>query len=256
VSSNLHVAGAIARRQLRHAFLNPALAIPSIIFPVFFLVAFAGGLQKVGDIPGFEFGSGYTAFQFVFVFLQSSAFSGIFTGFGVAADWESGFARRILLGAPHRTGLLFGYMFAAAVRWLASGLIIWFGALLFGMQVGGDAVDIAGMVGLGLLVNVAATLWGIGLSMRAKSLQAGPAMQVPVFITLFLAPVYVPLDLLEGWIHGIASWNPMTAIMDSSRGFIDGHPDQSLLAFGCAAALVALLAVWGLTGLRKAERGE
>jgi ABC-2 type transport system permease protein len=256
MTSNLHVAAAIARRQLRHAFLNPALAIPSIVFPVFFLVAFAGGLQKVGDIPGFEFESGYTAFQFVFVFLQSSAFSGIFTGFGVAADWESGFARRILLGAPNRIGLLFGYALAASVRWLASGLIIWFGALLFGMQVGGDAVDIVGMVGLGLLVNVAATLWGIGLSMRAKSLQAGPAMQVPVFITLFLAPVYVPLDLLQGWIHSVASWNPMTAIMDSSRGFIDGHPDHSLLAFGCAAGLLALLMVWGVTGLRKAERGE
>jgi hypothetical protein len=27
-SGNLHVAAAIARRQLRHAFFNPALAIP------------------------------------------------------------------------------------------------------------------------------------------------------------------------------------------------------------------------------------
>ena len=255
-SGNLHVAVAIARRQLKHAFTNPALAVPSIVFPVFFLVAFAGGLQKVGDVPGFDFDSGYTAFQFVFVFLQSSAFSGIFTGFAVAADWESGFARRILLGSPHRTGLLLGYSFAAAVRWLASGLIIWAGALLFGMNVGGGVVDVFGMVALGLLLNVAATLWGIGLSMRAKSLQAGPLMQVPVFVLLFLAPVYVPLDLLKGWIHAVARWNPVTAIMNSSRGFIDGHPHSSALAFACAAGMLALLAVWGVTGLRRAERGE
>ena len=36
--------------------------------------------------PGFDFPSGYTAFQFVFVLLQASAFGGVFTGFGIAAE--------------------------------------------------------------------------------------------------------------------------------------------------------------------------
>jgi ABC-2 type transport system permease protein len=256
MSDRLAVARAVAGRSLRHAFTNPALAVPSIIFPVFFLVAFAGGLQKVGDVPGFNFPSGYTAFQFVFVFLQSAAFGGIFTGFGVAADWESGFVRRMLVAAPYRSGMILGYIFAALVRWLVSSAVIWVGALIAGMQVGGDGVDIAGMIGLGLLVNAAATLWGVGLAMRAKSMQAGPAMQIPVFIALFLAPVYVPLHLLTGWIHGVASWNPITAIMDGTRGFISGVPDHTALAFACGAALVALLSVWALTSLRRVERGE
>ena len=253
---NLKVAEAVARRSLRHAFTNPALAVPSIIFPVFFLVAFAGGLQKVGSVPGFDFPSGYTAFQFVFVFLQSAAFGGIFTGFGVAADWESGFVRRVLLGAPHRTGVLLGYILAAFVRWLVSSAVIWVGALIAGMQVGGDGVDILGMIGLAFFVNASATLWGVGLAMRAKSLQAGPAMQIPVFILLFLAPVYVPLHLLKGWLHSVAGWNPLTAMLDAARGFISGVPDHSGLAFACGAGLLALLAVWGMTSLRRAERGD
>ena len=254
--ANLAVAGAVGGRQLRHAFLNPALAVPSIVFPVFFLVAFAGGLQRVGDVPGFSFRSGYTAFQFIFVFLQSSAFTGVFTGFGVAADWEAGFVRRILLGAPYRQGMLLGYAFAAAVRWLASLGVITVGALLAGMEVNGNPAMIAGLVGLGLLVNAGATLWAVGIAMRFKSLQAGPMMQVPIFVLLFLAPVYVPLDLLTGWIHAVASWNPMTAIIDSSRGYIDGNPVNSALAFACAAGLFALLVVWAVTGLRRAEQGE
>lgn len=256
MSANLSVARAVAGRSLRHAFTNPALAIPSIIFPVFFLVAFAGGLQKVGDVPGFNFPAGYTAFQFVFVFLQSAAFGGIFTGFGVAADWESGFVRRILLGAPQRTAILLGYVFAAFVRWLASSAVIWVGALIAGMQVGGNGVDIAGMIGLGFLVNATATLWGVGLAMRAKSMQAGPAMQIPVFVLLFLAPVYVPLNLLSGWIHSVALWNPVTAILDACRGFISGVPHATGLAYACGAGLVALMALWSVTGLRRAERGE
>ena len=69
----LAVAAAVLRRNLIHAFKNPALFVPSIVFPLLFLVAFAGGLSNVANVPGFDFPSGYTAFQFVFVFLQAAA---------------------------------------------------------------------------------------------------------------------------------------------------------------------------------------
>ena len=65
------------------------LLIPSLIFPLFFFVAFAGGLSQVNNVPGFDFPLGYTAFQFVFVLLQSAAFGGVFTGFGIARDFET-----------------------------------------------------------------------------------------------------------------------------------------------------------------------
>ena len=64
---------------------------------------------------------------------------------------------------------------------------------------------------LAILVNLAATLWAGGVAMRVRSIQGGPLMQFPVFLILFLAPVYVPLDLLSGWIHAVASVNPVTA---------------------------------------------
>ena len=67
-------------------------------------------------MPGFDFPSGYTAFQFVFVLLQASAFGGVFTGFGIASDFENGFARRMMLAAPNRLGILAGYALAAMVR--------------------------------------------------------------------------------------------------------------------------------------------
>ena len=83
------VARAVAWRQIHNFTHNPAFLLPSIIFPLFFLVAFAGGLSKIGDVPTFDYKPGYTAFQFVFVLIQSSAFAGVFTGFGVARDFET-----------------------------------------------------------------------------------------------------------------------------------------------------------------------
>ena len=84
------VARGVAWRSIHKFATNPQLLLPSLIFPLFFFVAFAGGLSSVGNVPGFDFPSGYTAFQFVFVLLQASAFGGVFTGFGIAADFENG----------------------------------------------------------------------------------------------------------------------------------------------------------------------
>ena len=76
-----------------------------------------------------------------------------------------------------------------------------------------------------MLVNLAATLWAAGVAMRVRSIQGGPLMQFPVFLILFLAPVYVPLALLSGWIHAVASVNPVTALLEAGRGFISGDAD-------------------------------
>src|SRR3954452_2894973 len=110
------VAFSVGARSIHNVFTNPALILPSVIFPLFFFAAFAGGLARVGDIPGFGYKPGYTAFQFAFVLIQSSAFGGVFTGFGIARDFEMGFGRRLLLAAPNRQAILAGYMIAALVR--------------------------------------------------------------------------------------------------------------------------------------------
>jgi ABC-2 type transport system permease protein len=248
------VALSVAWRTLHNAFHNPALLVPSLIFPLFFFTAFAGGLSRVASVPGFDFPSGYTAFQFVFELLQSAAFGGVFTGFSVARDYESQFARRLMLAAPDRRALIVGYAMAAAVRVIVTWLVITAVALLAGMEIGGGAVDLFGLYGLALLVNVAATLFAVGIAMRFRTIQAGPMMQTPTFLILFMAPVYVPLALLTGWIHAVASVNPATALLNAGRGLISGGPGDVALGFACAVGLGLAFAMWAVRGLRSAER--
>jgi ABC-2 type transport system permease protein len=247
------VALAVAWRGIHNAFTNPAILVPSMLFPLFFFTAFAGGLSRVADVPGFDFPAGYTAFQFVFVFLQSAAFGGIFNGFAIARDFESGFSRRLMLAAPRRSGIIAGYALVALVRWLATASVVTVVALAAGMEVLGSGVELAGLLGLGLLLNVAALLWAAGIAMRFRTLQAGPLMQVPVFLTLFLAPVYVPLDLLDGWIHAVATVNPATFLLEAGRGLIAGDPVEVAAAFAVGFGAVALFVLWALRGLRSAE---
>jgi ABC-2 type transport system permease protein len=247
------VALAVAARSIHNVFTNPALILPSVIFPLFFFVAFAGGLARVGDIPGFDYKPGYTAFQFAFVLIQSSAFGGVFTGFGIARDFEMGFGRRLMLAAPHRGAIVVGYMIAAVVRAAFTMCVVTVVALLAGANINGGGVDLVGLYGLAVLVNLAAGLWACGVALRVRSIQGGPLMQVPIFLLLFLAPVYVPLDLLTGWIHSVATYNPVTPLLDAARDLIAGDSTTIGVAIAIAAALVTVFSLWAIRSLRSAE---
>jgi ABC-2 type transport system permease protein len=247
------IALAVAWRSIHNFLTNPAFLAPGILFPLFFFTAFAGGLSAISGAPGFDFPSGYTAFQFVFVLLQSAAFGGVFTGFGIARDFETGFARRYLLAASNRSGIVAGYALAALVRALITWTVLTTVALVAGMNIGGSGIDLFGLYGLAILVNLTATMWAAGVAMRVRSIQGGPLMQFPTFLVLFMAPVYVPLALLSGWIHAVASVNPVTALLEAGRGFISGEATQVALAFALAVVLPVLFALWARGGLKRAE---
>jgi ABC-2 type transport system permease protein len=218
------VARAVAWRNIHNFFTNPALVVPALLFPLFFFTAFAGGLSRVDQIPGFDYGAGYTTFVYGFVLLQASTFGGVFTGL------------------------------AALTRAVFTVMVITVVALLTGLDVSGGAVDLVGLYSLAVLVNAGAMLFGTGVAMRLRTMQAGPAMQVPAFLFLFLAPVWVPYDLLTGWVKGAASVNPLTLVLESGRGFLVGDPTKVLPAFGVAALLAAVSVLWARGGLHSAER--
>lgn len=253
MSDTIAVARGVSWRVLHTFFTNKAFLLPSVAFPLFFFTAFVGGLSRISQVPGFDFPSGYTAFQFVFVLLQSAAFAGVFTGFGIARDFESGFMRRLMLAAPNRSGILLGYAVSALVRWLTVAAIVTVVAVLAQMEIGGSGVDLFGLYALALLLNIAGALWATGVAMRLRTQQAAPVMQMPVFLILFFAPVYVPLALLEGWIHAVASVNPLTALLEAGRGLIAGEPELVLAAFAIVVGLVLGFSLWALRGLRSAE---
>ena len=58
------------------------------------------------------------------------------------------------------------------------------------------------------------------MAMRFRTMQAGPVMQMPVFLVLFFAPVYVPLALLNGWIETVATVNPLTYVLEAVRSLL------------------------------------
>jgi ABC-type multidrug transport system permease subunit len=248
-----NVSLAVGWRVIHNVLHNPTLLFPGLVFPLLNFIAFFGGLSRLRHVPGFDYAPGYAGFQFCFVLLQSAAFGGVFTGFGIARDFEYGFSRRLLLAAPRRSGIIAGYAIGATLRWTITAAVVTAVALLGGMQIKGAGIDLVGLYTLALIVNGAFLLWACGIAMRFQSIQAGPIMQTPVFLLLFFAPVYVPLKLLQGWIHGVAVANPITPLLEAIRSLLAGNPVEVGLAYGVAFALVVGFAAWALWNLRYAE---
>ena len=249
----ISVAQGLSRRLLRKLFANPALFLPPMLMPIFFFVAFAGGLSAISEAPGFDYPGGYTAFVFGFVLLQTAAFSGVFTGFSIAADFQMGFGRRLMLATPNRSALIAGYGMVALTRALITFGVVTGIAVAAGMEIGAGAAELAAMYGLAAIVNVAGVLFAAGVALRFRSLQATPLMQVPVFLFLFLAPVYVPRELLTGWVEAVSGFDPATHIMETGRELLAGQPADVLGALAIAAGLVAAMLIFAIRGLRKAE---
>jgi ABC-2 type transport system permease protein len=140
------------------------------------------------------------------------------------------------------------------LRWFITGTVVTLAALIAGMNVGGDGVDLVGLLGLGIVVNFVAALWACGVAMFLRTEQAGALIQMPVFVVLFLAPVYVPARLLTGWIHSVANLNPATAVLEAGRALLAGSPVKVALSFALLAGGALLMGVFARRGLASAER--
>ena len=158
-----------------------------------------------------------------------------------------------MLATPHRSALIAGYGMVAMIRALITFSVVTGIAVAAGMEIGGGAGELAAMYGLAAIVNVAGVLFAAGVALRFRSLQATPLMQVPVFLFLFLAPVYVPRELLTGWVEAVSGYDPATHVMETGRELLAGQPADVLGALAIAAGLVAAMLVFAIRGLRKAE---
>jgi ABC-2 type transport system permease protein len=252
-SSPWSIARYVAWRNLRLLFRSPSLLVPALLLPLFFLIAFAGALSSLTNLPGFGT-KDYTGFQYVFALMQSAGFTGAMGGFAMAEDFETGFMDRLMTTATTRVAIIAGYVIAMLARGVIAVAVLTPVAYGFGMRFHGGTLQIVGLFGLAALLNVVATLWATGVAMHVRSFKAAPGMFLPLFLAFFLAPVFLPLKELTGWLHSVAVVNPFTRLLEAGRGFISGHNVDVLWAYGALGGMLLLTAIWAVRGVRSAAR--
>jgi ABC-2 type transport system permease protein len=114
----------------------------------------------------------------------------------------------------------------------------------------------SGIVGLSTLyiaaigLSTVAAGWGLGIAFRFRDMRGAAIMQLTLFLTMFLSSAQTPLNVMTGWLHTVARYNPATNILRLSRQGFLGDVTWN----GVWGGLVALVGLSALT-LWFARRG-
>ena len=247
--STVRISLSLAWRSLILVRRMPSVFIPSLVMPLFILVATAGAFRGIGALPAFE-GSSYLAFTIPFATMMGGGFAGINAGSSLARDIEGGFVDRLIVSPSPRLALILGPALAAMARSGFTTTIIFIAGLIGG-------VGLPGVVGTLVVYLVAAVFsvvtagWSMGVALRTGSVQSVPLMQVVVFTAIFFSVPYAPRDAQDGWLRTISDLNPVTYLMEASRDAeLVGVSASSLgMAAISAALLVAAFGAFALRGL-------
>ena len=241
----------LAGRNLLLVRRVPSVFIPSLVMPLFILIATAGAFHGIGALPQFA-GESYLAFTIPMAAVMGAGFAGINSGMTLARDLEGGFFDRLQSSPAPRLALVLGPMLAAQARSLVTTMVVLIAGMVGGVMPPGIAPTLV-IFAFALLFAAAASFWAIGVALRTRRIQAAPIMQLAVFLSVFMSVAYVPQDALTGWLATIARYNPVTYILDAARSaeltgtVIWSETWPGLIAAG---ALVVLLGAFALIPLR------
>lgn len=244
-SRAVHDFTTVASRAIRGVFREPEFFIPALIVPVFFYVVNVGALQD------FAQGSGavedFPAFQLPVAIIF--AVTGVSRASALVTDIQSGYFDRLLLTPIRRPMLLLGLMAADIV----SIMMLTIPVLLLGLAFGVSFVT--GLLGMVVFIAYGA-LWGLAFAgfPYAIALKTGnPAAVNSSFILFFpfafLTTTFLPQEALTGWLSTVATYNPVTYVLEGLRSLItEGWVWDELLA-GAAASLGLMVVSFGLASM-------
>jgi ABC-type multidrug transport system permease subunit len=249
VSASLRIVAAISRRGLNEVLRVPGASIPGVLAPTIFLLGISSVFGAAAQLPGFT-AEDFRTFVVPVGMLQGAAFSGAATGVNLARDIERGWFDRMLLVPAPRLALLAGIVGSAALRSLLPASVVFGAGLALGVRWPGVVGALLAFA-LVMATAICLALYASTLALRFRTQQAAPLMQMGGFIAVLFTPAYAPEDLLQGWLHAIATVNPMTYVLGGVRqGFLgavtwaDTWP--ALVAVAGSILVLGALAVRGL----------
>ena len=242
----------MARRSLLQTLRQPAMVIPSIVFPLVLVAVTSGGLDSATSLPAFPTDS-YLDFIIAVPFIQGPLFAMINAGSSLARDVETGFLKRLAMTPMQRAALLVGQLAGVMAVALLSSFVYLAVGFAFGMHMEAGALGVPALLALALLIALAFASLGALVGLRSGSGEAVQGFFPVFFVLLFLSSMYLPRPLIEqDWFRTVATYNPVSYLIEGIRSFIvTGWDGEAIaLGFGIAAVMAAL----GVAGAAAALR--
>jgi ABC-2 type transport system permease protein len=244
--------GSLARRSVLRTLRQPAMVVPSMIFPLMLLAVNSGGLTSATHLPGFPTDS-YVTFVLAVTFVQGGLFGAMSAGTNIANDVETGFLSRLSLTPLRRTALLVGQLAGVLALGLIQAVVFLTVGLIAGVHL--ETGALGGIVIILLMLMMALAFGGFGAfaALRAGTAEAVQGLFPLMFAALFLSSTALPRPLIEiDWFRAITTINPVSYMLEGIRALlITGWDVEALaLAFGLTGGIAVVTLVASSMALR------
>lgn len=251
---------ALARRAVLGFLREPSQLFPAFAFPLLFLALISAALQRSTALPGFPPVDSFVQFAVSASIVQGVLFGAVHAGAAMATDVEGGFFERLVAAPVSRNAIILGRVAGAAVVGGFQACVFFAVAALFGTTPEGGmlAVVMVAITAGVLAAGIGAFVSSLGL--RTGSSEAVQGMFPLVFAGLFLSSAFFPRRFMHGWFHSVATFNPLSHLIEGIRAQVIGGIDLErwLVSVAIAGAILVagtVSAKIALEGRLKVARG-
>jgi oleandomycin transport system permease protein len=243
-------AAALAKRSLIKTMRTPEALIDVTIQPIIFLLLFVYVFG--GAISGSS--HGYLQYLLPGILVQTIAMGGVAIGVNLNSDIEKGVFDRFRSLPIARSAPLVGTVMADVVRYvLVTVVTLGFGYIL-GFRAQTSPIAITAACVLAVAFALCFCWFSVFIGMIART--SGSVQGIMFLIVLplsFGSNVFVQTDTLPGWLQAFVKVNPLTQLVDASRGLMLGGPTAAHVGYTLAwmAGFLVVLVPLALRAYRR-----
>jgi len=232
----------LGRRAFLRSIRQPGQLAFALVFPLFFIIVIASGLDRASALPGFPANS-YLDFMLAIPFLHGALFTALNSAIELGRDIDTGFLNRLALTPARGIAIMLGNLAGGVLLALIQFCVYFAGGMLLGAGFEAGPLGVLVLFALGALGATAIGATAMTVALRTGSPEAVQGIFPLFFVLLFLSSMNIPRNLIEtGWFRWIANVNPVSYQIEGLRSLVvDGWNGQALaLGFGCALGVTAL----------------
>jgi ABC-2 type transport system permease protein len=243
----------MSKRSIRAIIRQPALIVPSLIFPLFFAALGASSFSRATALPGFPRVDSFLSLTLAASVIQGVLFGSTTGGAAIATDIQDGFFDRLLASPTSRVSILLGALAGSALFGSFQALFFSVVLMIFGVQIHAGIAGLIIIVLTGALIGLAIGGFLAAMALRTGSAEAVQGIFPLLFITLFFSSAFFPRQTMRGIYRSIANVNPMSYLYEGMRDLVIAglRPSAAAQALLIPAALSCVSIPLALSQLRR-----
>lgn len=210
---------ALIGRSLRISARNTEALLMAVMLPIMlmliFVYIFGGAINS---------GTEYVNYVVPGIVILCAGFGSSTTAVSVTHDMVGGIIDRIRSMPVVSSAVLTGHVIASVARNIVAMALVIGVAFLVGWRPDAGPADWFAAIGFLVLFMLSISWLAACLGLLVKSVDAAGGATFAITFLPYVSSAFVPVDTLPSWLRGVAEHQPITPIVETTRGLLMGTP--------------------------------